>query len=80
MKIVNFKINNILIFFCILIYASFYNLALSSEKVNIFENELNTIESYYWIGLEEKGNYELFLKALKKIETLEKKIKKQKRF
>ena len=75
MKIENLKFNNILIFISILIFCIFTNLAFSSEKNNIYEDELNTIESYYWIGLEEKGNHELFLKAFNKIENLEKKIK-----
>ena len=74
MKIENLKFKNILFFFSILIYCIFTNVVFSSEKINVYEDELNTIESYYWIGLEEKGNYELFLKALNKIETLEKKI------
>ena len=49
----------------------------SSEKFKKYENELNTIESYYWMGLEEKGNYELFLQAFNKIQNLENDIKSQ---
>ena len=75
MKIMKLKINNFLFFLSILIYTISPSVVLSSDKINVYEDELSTIESYYWIGLEEKGNYELFLKAFKKIENLEKKIK-----
>ena len=75
MKIMKLKINNFLFFLSILIYTISPSLVISSDKINVYEDELNTIESYYWIGLEEKGNYELFLKAFKKIENLEKKNK-----
>ena len=52
-------------------------LVLASQNPVNLEKELITIESYYWFGLEEKGNNEVFLKALNKINLLEKKIKKK---
>ena len=39
-------------------------LVLASQNPVNLEKELITIESYYWFGLEEKGNNEVFLKAL----------------
>ena len=51
-------------------------LVLASQNSINLEKELITIESYYWFGLEEKGNNEVFVKALNKINLLEKKIKK----
>ena len=75
MKLSDFKIKLFLIPINLLFFFVFSNVAISDEKITKYENELNTIESYYWIGLEEKGNYELFLKAFNKIENLEDKIK-----
>ena len=75
MKLSDFKIKLFLIPIRLLFFFVFSNVAISDEKITKYENELNTIESYYWIGLEEKGNYELFLNAFDKIENLEDKIK-----
>ena len=69
----NFK--GFLISIQIFFFYIFSNIAFSAENITKYENELNTIESYYWIGLEEKGNYELFLKAFNKIQNLENDIK-----
>ncbi len=53
------------------------NIAKATDNTNVFDDKLNTIESYYWIGLEEKGNYKLFLEAKNKLQDLENKIKKR---
>ena len=76
MDIIKFKLSNaILILGMIFLYFIFSSANASVKNVN-FNDELTTIESYYWIGLEEKGNYKLFLKAKNKLEDLESKIKK----
>ena len=77
MRLSDLKFKGFLISIQIFIFYIFSNIAFSSENIQKFENELNTIESYYWIGLEEKGNYELFLKAFNKIQNLENEIKDQ---
>ena len=77
MRLSVLKFKSFLISIQIFFFYIFSNLAFSSENILKFENELNTIESYYWIGLEEKGNYELFLKAFNKIQNLENDIKSQ---
>ena len=77
MKLSDFKLKIILIHINVLLFYIFSNAAISAENITKYENELNTIESYYWIGLEEKGNYELFLKAFNKIQNLENEIKDQ---
>ena len=38
-------------------------------KTNV-QKEINVIESYYWFGLEEKGNFKIFSDGLKKIQTI----------
>ena len=76
MDLIKFKLSNaILILGMIFLYFIFSSATASVKNVN-FNDELTTIESYYWIGLEEKGNYKLFLKARNKLEDLESKIKK----
>ena len=76
MDLIKFKLSNaILILGMIFLYFIFSSANASVKNVN-FNDELTTIESYYWIGLEEKGNYKLFLKAKNKLEDLESKIKK----
>ena len=77
MRLSDLKFKIFLISIQIFFFYIFSNIAISSEKITKFENELNTIESYYWIGLEDKGNYELFLKAFNKIQNLENEIKNQ---
>ena len=77
MRLSDLNFKGFLISIQIFIFYIFSNIAFSSENIQKFENELNTIESYYWIGLEEKGNYELFLKAFNKIQNLENEIKDQ---
>ena len=77
MRLSDLKFKILLIYIQIFFFCIFSNIAISSEKITKFENELNTIESYYWIGLEDKGNYELFLKAFNKIQNLENEIKNQ---
>ena len=77
MRLSDLKFKGFLISIQIFFFYIFSNIAFSSENIQKFENELNTIESYYWIGLEEKGNYELFLKAFNKIQNLENEIKDQ---
>ena len=64
MRLSDLKFKGFLISIQIFFFYIFSNIAFSSENIQKFENELNTIESYYWIYFEEKGNYELFLKAL----------------
>ena len=77
MRLSDLKFKGFLISIQIFFFYIFSNIAFSSENIQKFENELNTIESYYWIGLEDKGNYELFLKAFNKIQNLENEIKDQ---
>ena len=76
MRIIEFKLSKTLTIFYLFLSLLFSNMALSSEKNTNYINELNTIESYYWIALEEKGNHKLFSKALNKLNALENKIKK----
>ena len=70
MKILNLKLINISIITIFLINLFLSSLANAQEKND--NDSLNTIESYYWIGLEDKGNSDLFLNALNKIKQLEK--------
>jgi len=75
MKIIEFKLSNTLAIFYLFLSLLFSNMAISLEKNTNYIDELNTIESYYWIALEENGNHKLFSKALNKLHALESKIK-----
>ncbi len=75
MKLLGFKLKFIYISIHTLFFYIFSNVSICADNITKYENKLNTIESYYWIGLEEKGNYQLFLKAFDKIKELENKIK-----
>jgi len=45
------------------------NLKADNYETNV-EKEINVIESFYWFGLEEKGNFKIFADGLKKIQTI----------
>ena len=61
----NFIKNSIFLF---LIIVSI-NLKADNYETNV-EKEINVIESFYWFGLEEKGNFKIFSDGLKKIQTI----------
>ena len=65
MRLSDFKLKGFSIPIHVFLSSIFFQMWLFLLKTHKkFENELNTIESYYWMGLEEKGNYELFLQGL----------------
>ena len=76
MNTIKRKLSNAIVILAMILSTVIFGSALGSEKNVNFSNELSTIESYYWIGLEEKGNYKLFLDAKRKLQDLENKIKK----
>ena len=47
------------------------NLKAETYEENV-QKEISIIESYYWFGLEEKGNFKIFSDGLKKIQILKK--------
>ena len=45
------------------------NLKAETYEENV-QKEISIIESYYWFGLEEKGNFKIFSDGLKKFKLL----------